>query len=398
MKPIVILGAGMAGLHAATELCRQGVPFVLIDRDVRPGGRVKSDVVDGFILDHGFQVLQTNYPNVQRSLDLTALELYPFQSGAQLWHQGQWQNFLNPLRHGLGFLSLVPSLISIKDILLLARLWVKLQWQGNTLVESKESTAALLQRWGFSERFRSTFIEPFFRGIFLDGQLGQPASLFFFFMQQFLEGQAALPAQGMGAIAEQLLQSLPVDSVRLGVEVTKVDDKYVELKSGERIDFERLIIALNPQSAADLLGINLPREAHLGVKTFYFSAPARESKSQLLRLLPSESGLLHYSFLSHVAPSYAPEGFDLIEVSTLNLQMTEEEVIHSLSTYEKVGDFRFLKSYEINQSLPKTGFYSDLKQMAERKGYVLAGDYTLMPSLQGAMASGEMSAQSCGVN
>lgn len=395
MKPIVILGAGMAGLNAATELYRQGIPFVLIDRDSRPGGRVKSDVVDGFILDHGFQVLQTNYPTVQRSIDLKALELRPFQSGAKLWYQGQWHNFLNPLRHGLGFLNLVPSIISMKDIFLLARLWLKLQWQGNRFAASQESTAALLERWGFSERFRSTFIEPFFRGIFLDGQLGQPASLFFFFMQQFLEGQAALPAQGMGSIAEQMLQGLPSESVRLGVEVTKLDENFVELKGGERVDFERLIIALNPQTAAELLGINLPKEAHLGVKTFYFSAPVRDIKSKLLRLLPVESGLLHYSFLSHVAPSYAPEGFDLIEVSTLDLTISEKEVLESLANYDNVDGFRLLKSYEIAQSLPKAGFYSALQQAAESRGYLLTGDYTQMPSLQGAMVSGQKAAEAC---
>ena len=397
MKPIVILGAGMAGLNAATELYRQGVPFVLIDRDVRPGGRVKSDLVDGFILDHGFQVLQTNYPSVQRSLNLSALKLSSFDSGSKLWYKNQWVDFLNPLRHGLGFLSLVPSLISIKDIFLLGRLWIKLQWQGNSFVESKESTNELLNRWGFSERFRSMFIEPFFRGIFLDGQLDQPAYLFFFFMQQFLEGQAALPAQGMGAIADQMLQGLPVESVRLGVEVTRLDKNFIELKGGERVEFERLIIALNPHSAADLLAIDLPKEAHLGVKTFYFSAPARKTKSKLLRLLPRESGLLHYSFLSHVVPSYAPEGFDLIEVSTLDLTISEKEVLESLANYEMVDGFRMIKSYEIAQSLPKTGFYSALQQAAESRGYLLAGDYTQMPSLQGAMVSGQKAAEACGI-
>ncbi len=395
MKPIVILGAGMAGLQAANELHRKGTPFMLIDRNERPGGRVQSDVIDGFILDHGFQVLQTNYPSVQRSLDLKALNLSSFDSGAKLWHKDQWLDFLNPLRHGLRFLSLVPALISFKDICLLGRLWVKLQWQGNALVESQESTAALLNRWGFSERFRSSFIEPFFRGIFLDGLLNQPASLFFFFMQQLLEGQAALPSKGMGAIAEQMLKDLPADSVRLGVEVVKVEGNFVELKGGDRVEFERLIIALNPQSAADLLGVHLPQEAHLGVKTFYFSAPARETKSKLLRLLPSESGLLHYSFLSHVAPSYAPEGFDLIEVSTLDLTISEKEVLESLANYEMVDGFRFIKSYELAQSLPKTNFYSALQQTADSNGYLLAGDYTLMPSLQGAMVSGQKAAKAC---
>ena len=158
------------------------------------------------------------------------------------------------------------------------------------------------------------------------------------------------------------------------------------------MEFEHLIIALNPQAAADLLQVNLPNESHLGVKTFYFSVPARNEKSPLLRLLPATSGLLHYTFLSHVAPTYAPAGFDLVEVSTLDLSLTETDVLRVLSDFEKVEDFRFLKAYTIAQSLPKTGIYEELKQQAHAKGYTLAGDYCEMPSLQGAMVSGQKAA------
>jgi phytoene dehydrogenase-like protein len=392
MKPIVIIGAGIAGLQAASHLHRQNVPFVLLEQADRAGGRVQTEQVDGFILDHGFQVLQTNYPAVQRSFDLSALNLQAFDSGSKLWLGGQWTSFLNPLRAGLGMLKLVPHVISIKDLFLLARLWFNLQGSTNEHIQSGENTAEMLGRWGFSDTFQTKFIRPFFRGIFLDQHLQQPASLFFFYMRQFLEGQAALPAKGMGEVANQLLESLPADSIRFGAEVADLSERHVKLKSGESLEFERLIVALDSYSAANLLQVDLPDFVHLGSKTFYFSSPARQVKDKLLHLIPGESKLLHYCFLSHVAPNYAPKGKDLIQVTSLDLSLEAEEALSLLASYEDVKGMKLLKAFIIPRSLSKVGVFDSLKHAADARGFILAGDYCEMPSLQGALVSGEKAA------
>ncbi|MDT8887060.1 protoporphyrinogen/coproporphyrinogen oxidase [Aquirufa regiilacus] len=392
MKPIVIIGAGIAGLQAASHLHRQNVPFVLLEQADRAGGRVQTEQVDGFILDHGFQVLQTNYPAVQRSFDLSALNLQAFDSGSKLWLGGQWTSFLNPLRAGLGMLKLVPHVISIKDLFLLARLWFNLQGSTNEHIQSGENTAEMLGRWGFSDTFQTKFIRPFFRGIFLDQHLQQPASLFFFYMRQFLEGQAALPAKGMGEVANQLLESLPADSIRFGAEVADLSERHVKLKGGESLEFERLIVALDSYSAANLLQVDLPDFVHLGSKTFYFSSPARQVKDKLLHLIPGESKLLHYCFLSHVAPNYAPKGKDLIQVTSLDLSLEAEEALSLLASYEDVKGMKLLKAFIIPRSLSKVGVFDSLKHAADARGFILAGDYCEMPSLQGALVSGEKAA------
>lgn len=395
MKPIVIIGAGMAGLQAATQLAQQGIPFLLLDADSEVGGRIKSDHLDGFTLDHGFQVLQTNYSEVQVSLNLTALSLSSFESGSKLWISGQWRKFLNPLRHGFQLLSLVPSVISFKDLILLARLWITLQWQGNSSYPSTESTAELLERWGFSSPFRIQFIEPFFQGIFLDAALGQPASLFFFFMRQFLEGQAALPAGGIGEIPKQMLLALPHECIRLGVEVVQIGSNQLTLQNGEIISFDCLIVALDPHAAAKLLQVDLPESVHFGCKTFYFAAPARTEQDRLLHLMPPDNKLMHYCFLSHVAKSYAPAGKDLIQVTSLDLNLEPKEVIEFMREYVSVEDFIFLKAYTIPRALAKSGVFDALKAAAKAQGFVLAGDYCEMPSLQGALVSGKKAAADC---
>jgi protoporphyrinogen oxidase len=392
MKPIVIVGAGIAGMQAASHLNAQGIPFILLEQSEQVGGRVRSDYADGFIFDHGFQVLQSNYPSVKRSFDLHALNLHAFDSGAKLWYQGLWASFLNPLRAGFKFLELVPHIISFKDLFLLTRLWIKLQWSANEQTNSHESTAAMLNRWGFSDTFQSKFIRPFFRGILLDQNLQQPASLFFFYMRQFLEGQAALPANGMGEISNQLLTSLPMDSVRLGTEIVQLGDDFVELKSGEKIEFERLILAVDPRAAAKLLHVELPHSVHLGAKTFYFSVPIRKEQDKLLHLIPGESQLLHYCFLSQVAPTYAPAGKVLLQVTSLNLALDEKEVLEMLAAYEDVTGFTFLRAYEIPRSLAKVGSFEALKLAAQTNRIILAGDYCEMPSLHGALVSGQKAA------
>jgi protoporphyrinogen oxidase len=392
MKPIVIIGAGIAGLRAAKHLSDQKVPFVLLEQADHAGGRVRSDHVDGFILDHGFQVLQTNYPSVQRSFDLNALNLQAFDSGSKLWFGGQWVSFLNPLRSGLKLLDLVPHLISFKDICLLIRLWFKLQWSANEQVDSSETTASMFERWGFSETFQSKFLRPFFRGIYLDQNLQQPASLFFFYMRQFLEGQAALPAKGMGEIANQLLTSLPMDSVRFRTEIVQLGDDFVELTNGEKIEFERLILAVDPHVAARFLQVDLTDSVHLGSKTFYFSVPPRKEHDKLLHLIPGESKLLHYCFLSQVAPTYAPAEKELLQVTSLDLALNEMEVLNLLAEYEDVSGYAFLRAYTIPRSLAKLGSFEALKHAAQAKGIVLAGDYCEMPSLHGALVSGQKAA------
>lgn len=392
MKPIVIIGAGIAGLRAAKHLSDQKVPFVLLEQADHAGGRVRSDHVDGFILVHGFQVLQTNYPSVQRSFDLNALNLQAFDSGSKLWFGGQWVSFLNPLRSGLKLLDLVPHLISFKDICLLIRLWFKLQWSANEQVDSSETTASMFERWGFSETFQSKFLRPFFRGIYLDQNLQQSASLFFFYMRQFLEGQAALPAKGMGEIANQLLTSLPMDSVRFRTEIVQLGDDFVELTNGEKIEFERLILAVDPHVAARFLQVDLTDSVHLGSKTFYFSVPPRKEHDKLLHLIPGESKLLHYCFLSRVAPTYAPAGRELLQVTSLDLALNEMEVLNLLAEYEDVSGYAFLRAYTIPRSLAKLGSFEALKHAAQAKGIVLAGDYCEMPSLHGALVSGQKAA------
>lgn len=396
MKPVVIIGAGMAGLQAASQLHLNQIPFILVDAQNQVGGRLFSENFKGFTLDAGFQVLQTNYPEVQRSLDLPALDMAAFESGAYLWNNDSWLAFVNPLKQPGSLLDVLSAgIMSIKDAFLLARLWFITQKEVQPL-GSNESTQDFLNRWGFSPKFQAHFLRPFFGGIFLSAGLNPPASLFRYYMKQFLEGSAVIPAAGMGAIPAQFAASLPADSIRLGMRVTQVSAHQVNFADGSSVDAERVILSTDAAAAAKLLGVSLEKGAFWSTKTLYFQAPASVDRKPMLHLVPN-SRVLHYAYLNHVQPTYAPKGKDLISVTTLDVAMQSADVLAELTPFvgPSIRKWAFLKEYLLPEALPVIGAFDELKQKAAEAGVILAGDFTGFPSLQSAMQSGRLAAEAC---
>ncbi|BFG15836.1 hypothetical protein CerSpe_021100 [Prunus speciosa] len=78
--PVIIIGGGLAGLAAATYLNSQNTPFLLLEASDAVGGRVRTNVVEGFLLDHDFQIFITAYSEAQNLLDYNALNLCKFYS------------------------------------------------------------------------------------------------------------------------------------------------------------------------------------------------------------------------------------------------------------------------------------------------------------------------------
>lgn len=81
---VVIVGAGLSGLAAARHLTNHGVEALVLEGSDAVGGRVRTDVVDGFRLDRGFQLYNPAYPEGARVLDHRALDLKPFVAGARI--------------------------------------------------------------------------------------------------------------------------------------------------------------------------------------------------------------------------------------------------------------------------------------------------------------------------
>src|SRR3954470_6592948 len=225
MKPngaggqVVIIGAGVAGLCCALRLQDKNIPCVVLEASDAPGGRVRTDKVDGFLLDRGFQVLLTAYPEAQSLLDYKALRLRTFAPGALVRVQGKLHRVSDPFRQPWTLPStLLAPIGNLADKLAVARLRSQVRTGPLEAIWTRPETSSLeaLRDFGFSPRIIDSFFRPFCGGIFLETELATSSRLLEFVFRMLSEGWAALPAAGMGAIPAQLAARLAPGTIRAG--------------------------------------------------------------------------------------------------------------------------------------------------------------------------------------
>jgi phytoene dehydrogenase-like protein len=411
-RKIVIVGAGVAGLCCALELQAAGLSCLVLEASDVPGGRVRTDRVDGFLLDRGFQVLLTAYPEVRRVLDLPALRLGTFAPGALVWTGGKLHRVADPFRQPWALpATLLAKVGSFTDKLNIARLRREVcAGSLDDLLARPETTTleALRQRYGFSERMIDTFFRPFLGGIFLERELATSSRMLDFVFRMFSLGRAALPAAGMGAIPAQLVARLTAKSgagaatLRLGTQVAALEDGGVRLASGQRITAAAVVLATAAGDATHLLpGLNTPLSRMTAC--VYYSATQPPPVGRFLVLNGEASGPVNNLCVpSNVKRGYAPAGKALIAASVLGTEAEltdpglEAAVRRQLTTWfgAAVAGWRHLRTDLVRDALPARRSLEPADLPARcRPGLYLCGDHRTTPSLQGAMASGRRAAE-----
>lgn len=403
--PVAIVGAGVAGLSCALHLRERGRPVCMLEASDGVGGRVRTDVVDGFRLDRGFQVLLTAYPEVQRLLDLEALRLGSFFPGALVRLGDRFERVADPFRRPLeGVRTLASPIGTLADKLRMAR--VRRRVCATSLDEilrrcSRPSRDAL-RELGFSDRIVERFFRPFFGGVFLDPELATSSRLLAFAFRMFATGDATLPAEGMGAIPAQLARRLPPDSLRLRTRVVALDGRGVRLASGARLDASAVVVATEAGAAGRLLP-ELEVPPSNAVRCLYFDAPEAPGTGTALVLNGSGEGPIHNLCVpSAIAAEYAPPGRHLVSASVLSRpdrgdRELEAEVRTQLEAWFGPGarSWRHLRTYSIGDALPRqTPGPFEPAERATRlaEGLFVCGDHRDTASLNGAMASGRRAA------
>jgi phytoene dehydrogenase-like protein len=403
--PIVIMGAGMAGLTCANYLHRAGRAVVVLEAAEAVGGRVRTDVTpDGFRLDRGFQVLLTKYPEVQRMIDYGALNLRAFLSGAVIrLASGAETTLRNPLRQPAAALSATFSPIgTLADKLRIASLAQHVSRRGSEelLARPGSDTLTFLRRYGWSEQIIDSFFRPFFGGVFLDRSLSTSSNFFEFVFQQFVLGEAVVPALGMQQIPEQLAARLPADAVRLSTPAAAVEGSTVRLRGGETMEAAAIVVATDGDTTARLL----PRLSQLHATAWrrttctYFAAPSSPGRQDKLLRLNAVPGQLTHNvcFPSDVSPDYAPAGRTLVSVSTHGEHELSEATLTAMLRVElmlwfgeEVDKWQHLRTYDLPYALPVYSAGQPPRQeMRLTNTLYRCGDYTAYPSLNAAMASG----------
>jgi len=406
--PVIIIGAGMAGLTCANYLHRAGRAVLVLEAGDAVGGRVRTDVTpEGFRLDRGFQVLLTRYPEVQRLMDYGALDLRAFRSGAVIrLPNGRETTLQNPLQKPTAALTALLSPIgTLKDKLLIAGFARHVSQQSAEQLISRnstnaESTLEFLRRYGWSEQIINTFFRPFFGGVFLDRSLSTAGNFFEFVFQQFATGDAVVPNLGMQQIPEQLAARLPAGTVRLNSPVDAVDGTTVRLWTDETLPAAAVVIATDGAAAEKLLPTGKSTTATEWRQTTctYFAAPQSPGRrDKLLRLNASPTGLAHnVAFPSDVAPGYAPDGRALISVSTHGTHGLADDMLTARLRPELAAWFgpeaqqwEHLATYVIPHALPVYEADQPYRQsLRVAEGLYRCGDYAAYPSQNAAMATG----------
>lgn len=398
---IYIIGAGVSGLIAAKTLEKYGYHPIIIEATDRVGGRLKTDIVNGYQLDHGFQVLLTAYPSAKANLDYDALNLQKFLPGAAIFTDGKQKTIGDPLRDfSLLFPTLFSGIGNFSDKLKILRLNKLLKQQSLPEIfdQPETTTLAHLQKLGFSEEMIAKFFRPFFSGIFLEPNLETSSRMFDFVYKMFGEGFAALPKAGIEAIPKQLVAQLKHTKFHFNTRVKNVADGKITLKNGDVLESHFTIVAT--EASPLISNLKSQETSWKSCDTLYFETPKRTISKPLIGLVADESLLINNIFYHNSLATVSKGDQELLSVTIVkDHNMSEEFLIkkvqEELKMYCGIESCTFLKRYQIPKALPKLTQLQYAVSLTETRltnQVFLAGDVQLNGSLNAAMSVGNTAA------
>lgn len=399
---IHIIGGGVSGLIAAIQLEKEGFAPTIIEATDRVGGRVKTDIVEGYQLDNGFQVLLDGYPKAQEYLDYQALDLQTFKPGAVVFKNGKPQTIGDPLRDlSLLWSTLTANVGSVGDKLKIFKLNKRLSKTATEVIfeQPELSTKAHLKSLRFSDGIIDNFFTPFFSGIFLEPELATSNRMFEFVYKMFGEGHATLPKAGIEAIPKQLKSRLKTTQFIFNTRVAEVSNDSILLEDGTQLESHAAIIATDAATV-------IPNLRNQDVRwksciNLYFEAERNTIKKPLIGLMADKDALVNNIFFHDSLETTSSGKKSLLSVTVVKDHSFSKanliaHVQQELTDLCGVGQTRFLKSYDIAQALPdinnvRYDCHASETQLKER--VFLAGDHLLNGSLNAAMLSGELAAK-----
>ena len=406
-QDIIIIGAGLAGLSAAVHLHRQGRKVLILEATDRAGGRIKTDSQDGFLLDRGFQVLLTAYPETLELLNYKDLNLKKMLPGATVLYDGGQFEIADPFRRpSAAFATLFAPVGTLKDKI--NTLWLKNKLQKLTIEEifeqPEQTTAKQLIDYGFSPKMIQRFYAPFLSGIFLENKLTTSRRMFDFVMKMFSDGDVAIPALGMEEIPKQLVAMLPEGSIQINTKVTAIAGKNVTTADGTVMEANQILLAT---TATELTKEFFPKQKMTShqVTNIYFEAKDTPTKKAVVVLNASttKKWVNNLTVMTNVSEAYAPKGKFLISVSyngipTITDAILAENMKQELKQWygNKVETWKMIKGYRIEYALPTQESVRNEIAASEIKlsdSLYICGDNLLNGSINAALKTGRLAAE-----
>lgn len=430
---VIIVGGGMAGLRAAKTFRDSSVSYLLLEKSETLGGRVATDrTTEGYLVDRGFQVFLTSYPEAATAWEAAPLNYHHFAPGACIWLNGRWRTVADPLRMpSLILKTLVSGIGNFKDQLQILRLvWScrnPQSWEtdcGEIDGAVSESTETFLRQFGFSEPMIDGFFRPFYGGILLDRELRASSRFFRQTFRFFARGAAVIPQNGMGAIPRAIEEGLSSESVLKGKEVQRLerrgDQWTVETTQGEMFLSKKLLLALDRPRLLALLKASFPQSeefenlygpqpADVGTSCLWIASPKPLLGSKLIHLNgnPNEGPIHNLADLGTVCPHYLGpnRGSGLVAVTVLDRERhqypdklsLETAVLNHLKLWlgsAAVDASRIIAHQTMSFAQPdQQNLCPWYREQEALPGVFLAGDHLAQASINGALASGRRAAE-----
>lgn len=396
---VVVVGAGVAGLNAAHHLAEAGVDVLVVEAGDSVGGRIRTDAVDGFLLDRGFQLYNPAYPEGEASLDYEQLDLKPFFPGAVLATEDGPRWLVDPRRaprstllNARAPLGPIGTLQTLRYLTACAVTDPKeLQARPDMTTEEAFDQAHL------SGKPMDLLLRPFLSGVLADTELRTSRRFTDMVLRSLARGTPAVPNEGMQAIPEQLARPLRSRIFRQTAALSVRPDR-VETTSGV-VRCDAVIVATDPVTAAALVP-SLPPPVMRSLTTWYFSIAEEDLFDGKPVLIVDSTGrgpVTNTVVLSYAAPGYAPPGRHLVQATAVGLHDGEVGAVrdHLAAMYGvPTQHWELIGHYPIAEALPAADPPYRLRSPQNFDGVTVAGDHRDSPSIQGALVSGRRAARS----
>jgi phytoene dehydrogenase-like protein len=377
---VLIVGAGLAGLSAAIHLEAAGIDVTVIESSDRAGGRVASDVIDGFICDRGFQLINARYPALQ---ELNVLKELDFIEAPRVIEVS-----MGDRRHAIGDPRQVPwtafdkATGTIPEKIALLQFIAKKTKAGQSIGQALRNTGTCYER----------VLRPFLQGVFLTDPDNVDATYGQSIIKSFINGKPGVPRNGVGEVSKAI--AARVSNIVYNTRVDGIDQNSVHTNSGT-YTAGKVLIATDATTATQLLGLTeVPRMA--GCITWYHAVSENPSGTGHLLVDGQKRGpIINTVVMSDISSNYAPLNQNLISTTT-DLNITESDVRRHLAIMwgTSTHDWQLIAKYEIPAALPIHNVGRMLSQSIKINDlHFVAGDHRTVPSQQGALFSGRLAAQ-----
>lgn len=387
-KKIGIVGAGLTGLVAAKELTKKGFNVTIIEKLNIPGGRIRTEVIEGWNLDVGFQVLLTAYPYLKKHVDFEKLDLVHLDAGATIFTEGKELVVGDPTRvKNIFWKTVFSSIGSLKDKFLIFKLKLEVDKLSDEAIFELENKSSyqFLKDFGFSDKIITQFFSPFFSGIFLENKLKTSSRMMLFVFKMFSKGSAAIPRNGVGQLAKHIEEQLENVEIIYNQTVKDIKEKMIVLESGQLLKFDFIINTI-------------PSNNHNWHNSdcYYFEHDGpRLIEEQRIGLNANKNQFINNIFYpSSITKPDNKKDKELISLTVVDRKNLSTEELKTQVEQELIANFglknlKFIKHYSIPKSLPNLEAPSHKAEMELKGNSISVGDFLSNGSQNAACKTGE---------